>query len=173
MGSITGWATEIPHEGWWGWWGRRESLRNELIFEHVGLFWKWFSVQFSSVTQLCLTLCNPMNRSTAGFSVLHNLQEFAQTHVHCVSNAIQSSHPLSSPSPLAFNLSQQDGQLWEDNLSAPCCKAFPPPLLPASTADLPPTLSVSRHPASSVSLRGLHCSRTGHELGMFPYALQR
>ena len=63
-----------------------------------------------------------MNRSTAGFSVLHNLQEFAQTHVHCVSNAIQPSHPLSSPSPLAFNLSQQDGQLWEDNLSAPAAK---------------------------------------------------
>ena len=106
-------------------------------------------------------------------SVLHHLWELAQTHGHCISNAIQPSHPLLSPSPPAFNLSQQDGQLWEGNLSAPCCKAFPPPLLPASTADLSPTLSVSRHLASSVSLRGLYWARTGHELGMFPHALQR
>ena len=54
------------------------------------------SVQFSSVAQLCPTLCNPMNRSTPGLPVHHQLQEFTQTHVHRVSDAIQPSHPLSS-----------------------------------------------------------------------------
>ena len=57
------------------------------------------------VFQSCLTLCNPMDYSTPDFHVLHYLPEFAQTHVHWVSDAIQPSHPLSSPSP-AFNLSQ-------------------------------------------------------------------
>ena len=52
------------------------------------------SVQFSSVAQLCLTLCHPMNRSTPGFPVHHQLPEFTQTHVHRVSDAIQPSHPL-------------------------------------------------------------------------------
>ena len=60
----------------------------------------------SSVTQSCLTLCDPMDCSTPGFPVHHQLQELAQTHVHRVSDAIQPSHPLSSPSPPAFNLSQ-------------------------------------------------------------------
>ena len=59
------------------------------------------SVQFSSVTQLCLTLCNSMNRSTLGLPVHHQLLEFTQTHVHQVGDAIQPSHPLSSPSPPA------------------------------------------------------------------------
>ena len=58
-----------------------------------------FSVQFSSVAQSCLTLCDPMNRSTPGLSVHHQLLEFTETHVHRVSDAIQPSHPLSSPSP--------------------------------------------------------------------------
>ena len=64
------------------------------------------SVQFSSVTQSCLTLCDPMNRSTPGLPVHHQLLEFTLTHVHRVSDAIQPSHPLSSPSPLAPNPSQ-------------------------------------------------------------------
>ena len=64
------------------------------------------SVQFSSVTQLCLTLRDPMNRSTPGLPVHHQLPEFTQTHVHRVSDAIQPSHPLSSPSPPAPNPSQ-------------------------------------------------------------------
>ena len=62
-------------------------------------------VQFSSVTQLCLTVCNSMDYSTPGFPV-HQFPEPAQTHVHRVSDAIQLSHPLSSPSLLAFNLSR-------------------------------------------------------------------
>ena len=59
--------------------------------------------QFSSVAQLCLTLCDPMVCSTPGFPVHHQLRELAQTHVHQVSDAIQPSHPLSSPPPPAFS----------------------------------------------------------------------
>ena len=62
-----------------------------------------------SVAQSCPTLCDPMNCSTPGFLVLHCLPEFAETHVHWVSDAIQPSHPLSSPSPPAFSLSQPPG----------------------------------------------------------------
>ena len=70
-------------------------------------------LQFGSVAQSCLTLCNPMNHSTPGFPVHHQLPEFTQTHVHQVSDAIQPSHPLSSPSPLALNISQhQDLFKW-------------------------------------------------------------
>ena len=68
-----------------------------------------FSVQFSSVAQLCPTLHNPMNHSTPGLPVHHQLPEFTQTHVHQVSDAIQPSHPLSSPSPPAPNPSQPQG----------------------------------------------------------------
>ena len=64
------------------------------------------SDQTRSVPQSCPTLCNPMNRSTPGLPVHHQLLEFTETHVHRVSDAIQSSHPLSSPSPLAPNPSQ-------------------------------------------------------------------
>ena len=67
------------------------------------------SVHFSSVAQSCPTLCDPMNRSAPGFPVHHQLPEFAQTHVHRVSDAIQPSHPLLSPSPPAFNISQHQG----------------------------------------------------------------
>ena len=67
------------------------------------------TVQFSSFTQLCLTLCDPMNCSMAGFPVYHQLLELAQTHVHRVSDVIQTAHPLSCPSPPAFNLSQHQG----------------------------------------------------------------
>ena len=62
--------------------------------------------QFSSVAQSCPTLCDPMNRSMPGLPVHHQLPEFTQTHVHRVSDAIQPSHPLSSPSPPAPNASQ-------------------------------------------------------------------
>ena len=67
------------------------------------------SVQFSSVTQSCLTLCDPMNRSTPGLPVHHQLPKSTQTHVHQVNDAIQPSHPLSSPSPPALSLSQHQG----------------------------------------------------------------
>ena len=64
------------------------------------------SVQFSSVTQSCPTLCDPMNRSTPGLPVHHQFPEFTQTHIHRVSEATQPSHPLLSPSPPAPNPSQ-------------------------------------------------------------------
>ena len=63
-------------------------------------------VQFSSFAQSCLTLCNPMDCSTPGLSVQQQLPEFTQTHAHWVSDTIQPSDPLLSPSPPAFNLSQ-------------------------------------------------------------------
>ena len=75
-------------------------------------------VLFSSVTQSCLTVCNLMNCSTPGFLVLHQVPEFAQTRVHWVSDAIQSSHPLSSPSPPAFNLPQPQDLFQSIGVSA-------------------------------------------------------
>ena len=80
--------------------------------------WKWeagkrYFMQFSSVSQSCLTLCDPMNHSTPGLAVYHQLPEFTQTHVHWVSNDIQPSHPLASPSPPGPNPSQnQDLFQW-------------------------------------------------------------
>ena len=68
-----------------------------------------FSVQFSSVAQSCPTLCIPIDRSTPGFPVHQQLPELAQTCVHRTGDAIQPSHPLSSPSPPAFNLAQHQG----------------------------------------------------------------
>ena len=96
------------------------------LWEYLNVYWSfkfpllWISVtcivlccslalQFSSVAQLCLTLCDPMNRSTPGLPVLHQLPEFTQTHVHRVGDAIQPSHPLLSPSPPAPNPSQHQG----------------------------------------------------------------
>ena len=73
----------------------------------IPLFIQFSSIQFSSVAQLCPTLCDPMNCSTPGLPVHHQLPEFTQTHVHRVGDAIQPSHPLSSPSPPAPNPSQQ------------------------------------------------------------------
>ena len=72
-------------------------------YTHIG------SVQFSSVAQSCLTLCDEMNLSTLGLPVHHQLPEFTQTHVHRVGDAIQPSHPLSSPFPPAPNPSQHQG----------------------------------------------------------------
>ena len=67
------------------------------------------SFQFSSVAQSCPTLCYPMNRSTPGLPLHHQLLEFTQTHVHRVGDAIQPSHPQSSPSPPAHNPFQHQG----------------------------------------------------------------
>ena len=70
-------------------------------------------IQFSSVTQSCLTLCNPMNCSMPGLPVHYQLLESTQTHVHQVGDAIQPSHCLSSPSPSALNLSQHQGLMHQ------------------------------------------------------------
>ena len=81
------------------------------------VFEQFSSVQFSSVAQSCPTLSDPMNRSTPGLPVHHQLPEFTQTHVCQVSDAIQPSHPLSSPSPPTINLSQHQGLFSESALS--------------------------------------------------------
>ena len=80
------------------------------ICNHFGHF-ETLSVMshFSAVTQSCLTLCDPMDWGMPGFSVHHQLLKLVQTHVHRVSDAIQSSRPLLSPSPPVFNLSQHQG----------------------------------------------------------------
>ena len=75
------------------------------IHIHTGAY-IFIYIQFSSVAQSCPTLCDPMNRSMPGLPVHHQLPEFTQIHVHRVSDAIQPSHPLSSPSPPAPNPSQ-------------------------------------------------------------------
>ena len=82
------------------------------------------SVQFSSVAQLCPTLCNPMNRSTPGLPVHHQLPEFTQTHVCRVGDAVQPSHPLSFPFPLAANPSQHQGFFQRVNSSHEVAKVL-------------------------------------------------
>ena len=81
------------------------------VLEWGAIAFQFSSVHFSSVAQLCPNLCGPMNRSTPGLPVHHQLPvfEFSQTHIHRVSDAIQPSHPLSSPSPSAPNPSQHQG----------------------------------------------------------------
>ena len=76
------------------------------IFPSIRVFPMSQLIQFSSVAQSCLTLCDPMNRSTPGLPVHHQLPELVQTHVQVVGDAIQPSYPLSSPSPTAPNPSQ-------------------------------------------------------------------
>ena len=77
-----------------------------IFILYMYILYMYRSVQFSSFAQSCLTLCDPMNRSTPGLPVHHQLPEFTQTHVLRVNDAIQPSHPLSSPSPPAPNPSQ-------------------------------------------------------------------
>ena len=91
-------------------------LGKSYIFSHVSIPVGWRNIQFSSVTESCSTLCDPMNHSTPGLPVHHQLPEFTQTHVHRVGDAIQPSHPLSSPSPPAPNPSQHQGLFqWVDS----------------------------------------------------------
>ena len=119
---------------WWTWFGGCPSLRAEahlpisvprvntlpggkdarypysLLNIHGVHIRLWGRVENScSVTQSCPTLSVPMDCSVPGFPLFHHLPELAQTHVHLASDAIQQSHPLSSPSPLAFSLSQHQG----------------------------------------------------------------
>ena len=88
-------------------------------------YWLWYlSVQFTSVAQSCLTLCDPMDCSTLGLPVYHQFPELTQTHVHWVGDAIQPSHPLLSPSPLTFNISQHQGLFqWVSSLHQVTFKA--------------------------------------------------
>ena len=86
-----------------------ESTQNVNWEKSIDLNIQASSVQFSSVTQSCPTPYDPMDCSTPGFPIHHQLPEFTQTHVHQVSDAIQPSHPLSSPSSPTFNPSQHQG----------------------------------------------------------------
>ena len=134
-----------PHSSYWVFKGEETKRYNPAVEERVLpwaclwclklnlwmgrlLFNTWHfretSVQFSSVAQLCPTLCDPVNCSTPGLPVHHQLPEFTQTHVHLVNDAIQPSHPLSSPSPLAFNLSQHQGLFKWVNSSHQVAKAL-------------------------------------------------
>ena len=83
-----------------------------------------YSVQLSSVAQMCPTLCDPMNHSTPGLPVHHQLPEFTQTHVHRVGDAIQPSYPLPSPSPPAPNPSQHHGLFQRVNSSHEVAKVL-------------------------------------------------
>ena len=96
-GLIPNLGTEILHDSW----GEKKACFGRIL--HL-----WYPVlfQFSSVAQSCLTLCHPTDCSMPGLHVHHQYPELAQTHVHQVSDVIQLSHLLSSPSPLIFNLSQ-------------------------------------------------------------------
>ena len=80
--------------------------------------WQLTYYQFSSVTQSCRTVCDPMNRSTPGLPVHHQLPELTQTHAHWVGDAIQPSHPLSFPSPPSLSLSQHQGLFQMSQLFA-------------------------------------------------------
>ena len=94
------------HQGPFQWVSSSHQVAKVLELQHQ-------SIQFSLVTQSCPTLCDPMDRSTPGLPVHHQLPELTQTHVHRVGDAIQPSHPLSFPSPPTFNLSQhQDLFKW-------------------------------------------------------------
>ena len=94
----------------WGTAGQRPAVAEvRTKITKAGILVAGCSVQFSSVAQSCLTLCDPMDCSTPGLPVHHQLPQFIQTHLHWVGDAIQPSHPLSSPSPPAFNLSQHEG----------------------------------------------------------------
>ena len=100
MKECTHWSLVTSRRLSDGW----HQMKGYLLF-FVSLY------QFSSADQSCPTLCDPMNCSTPGLPVHHQLPEFTQTHVHRVSDAIQPSHPLLSPSPLALNPSQHQSLL--------------------------------------------------------------
>ena len=123
-------AEQKPRNKLWSWlnctmgWLKSESVPffKSIYFFHIrgaceggkAVVWCWgkdadSTVQFSSVAQSCLTLCDPMNCSTPGLPVHQKLLEFTQTHAHRVGDAIQPPHPLSSPSPPAPNASQHQG----------------------------------------------------------------
>ena len=96
-----------------------------MIYMHIYVYiYTYQSVQFSSVIQLCLTLCHPMNHSMPGLPVHHQLPEFTQTHPHRVGDAIQPSHPLLAPSPPAPNPSQHQGLFQWVNSSCEVAKVW-------------------------------------------------
>ena len=129
MASPTQWTWVWVNSGSWWWTGRPGVLwfmESHTVRHHAWLNWTELEAEtttlteipshtvlllqsVSSATQLCQTLCDAMDCSTPGLPILHQPLQFTQTHVHWVSDAIQLYHPLSSPSPPAFNLSQHQG----------------------------------------------------------------
>ena len=98
-------------------WNTLDQLLLLMIQDKFIKLYLFMILQFSSVAQSCPTLCDPMDCSVPGLPIHHQLQEFAQTHVHWVGDAIQPSHPLSSPSPAIFNPSQHQGLFqWVSSL---------------------------------------------------------
>ena len=125
--NVTAWCCSPSHP--WDHWVQMKSPGNYPQYPQAVTRWNLFdilgprfpqdlgcSVQFSSVAQSCLTLCDPMNHSTPGLPVHHQLPEFTQTHVR-VSDAIQPSHSLSSPSPPAPNPSQHQSLLHGNTIN--------------------------------------------------------
>ena len=116
-GSVLGQGTNISHAVHTSRNKNKGRERNSFLKKEVSYvgnileLMKSFPIviQFSSVAQSCPTLCDPMNHSMTGLPVHHQLPEVTQTHVHCVGDAIQLSHPLLSPSPPVLNLSQHQG----------------------------------------------------------------
>ena len=109
----------LPTKKFYGYVGGILSTKLMTIFQY-GLSFLWcidFRKALFLFAESCLILCDPMDCSTPGFPVLHHLAEFVQTHVHWVSDAIQSFHPLSSPFPSALSLSQHQGLFqWVSSL---------------------------------------------------------
>ena len=101
-----------------------EPKKIKSVTEQLNNFLLDTSVQFSSVAQSCPTLCDPMDYSTPGLPVHHQLPEFTQTPVHWVGDAIQPCHPLLPPSPPAFNLSQHQGLFKWVSSSYQAAKVF-------------------------------------------------
>ena len=102
--SILGWRIMIPQAKW-----HSQEKKIIYIYNFIYIYINAYVHLYSSVAQPFPTLCDPMDCSMAGLPVHHQLPEFTQTLVHRVGDAIQPSHPLSSPSPPAFNLSQHQG----------------------------------------------------------------
>ena len=104
---------------WFTWYLFRKPDDDRPLLKTIQVFCGTHSsVQFSSVTQLCPTLCDPMNHSTPGLPVHHQLPESTQNHVHCAGVAIQPSHPLSSPSPPALKSFPASGSFQMSQLFA-------------------------------------------------------
>ena len=110
---------KVKEEGEWQNWLKTQHSKNK---DHGIQSYQFSSVQFSR--SVMSTLCDPMNRSTPGLPVHHQLLEFTQTHVHRVSDAIQPSHPLASPSPPAPNPSQHQGLFQRVNSSHEVAKVL-------------------------------------------------
>ena len=107
---------------------KKQKQKQKITYRRGENICKWYdrqgidlqnrlSVQFSSAAQLCPTLCGPTDCNTPGLPVHHQLPEFTQTHVHWVGDTIQPPHPLLSPSPPAFNLSQHQGVSSSDQVA--------------------------------------------------------